>query len=495
MGNKVGYIIQLQDRFSRAAKKINAQMKGIDRNADKAAKTINKKLTKSFKGLGNTAKNALGAVIAAFSIREFISRGAAFQDSIADLASITGSAGEELQFLSNETLRLAKVAKISQVDVGNAFTAIASAKSELLEDPKGLSLVTEQVLLLANAAGISVPEAIQASVGALNQFGQGADQAARFVNIMAAGTKVGASRVRETSAALVDAGFASASAGLSFEQTNAAIQVLAKSELKGARAGVALRNILTIMGSVAKGKFDPSVIGINESLEKFSELNLTNNQLLKIFGRESKDAAGFLIQNVDLFKRWTKEITGTNEAQRQAALRLRTFSAKLRGLGVSINDKVIKTFERLEPVISKQVEQLGKFFDSIDEKRVDAFAESVTGLAKAILLLGKGAGVIAEFSTFAAEIAGTEAARVALAFTDPKLFRAAEQQIKDERELAALERSQGAPATGLSTAPTRSQIDFNLNLRAPERVIDSTKTRTSGKTSGLNVGVNMEAAI
>ena len=40
----------------------------------------------------------------------------------------------------------------------------------------------------------------------------------------------------------------------------------------------------------------------------------------------------------------------------------------------------------------------------------------------------------------------------------------------------------------------QSQTDVNVNLRAPERTIESVKTSTSGKMPGLNVGVNMEAA-
>jgi len=109
MANKTGYIIQLQDRFSRIAKTVNRQMKKIDKNADRAAKTINKKLTGSFSNFKSVARNALTGVLAAFGIREFITRGAAFQDAIADLSSITGEAGENLKFLSDESQRQLKV--------------------------------------------------------------------------------------------------------------------------------------------------------------------------------------------------------------------------------------------------------------------------------------------------------------------------------------------------------------------------------------------------
>jgi len=300
MPNKVSYIIQLKDSFSRNAKAINRQMKGIGKNANKAANTISKKLNKSFKGLGNSAKNAFGAIVAAFTVREFITRGAAFQDAIADLSSITGEAGEQLKFLSDESLRLAKSAAIAQVDVANAFTSIASAKSELLKDPKGLSIVTEQALLLANAAGISVPDAVRASVGALNQFGKGADQAARFVNVIAAGAKVGASQVAETAEALKNSGTVAAQFGLTFEQTNAIIQVFAKSELKAAEAGTALRGTLSKLEKIAGGKLAPSKIGIIKSLEIIEKLGLSNVQISK-FIRHSKIISYIISHRCDNF--------------------------------------------------------------------------------------------------------------------------------------------------------------------------------------------------
>jgi len=50
-------------------------------------------------------------------------------------------------------------------------------------------------------------------------------------------------------------------------------------------------------------------------------------------------------------------------------------------------------------------------------------------------------------------------------------------------------RTESAPV-----APIRSQTDVNVNLRAPEGIIESVKSRTTGKNAGLNMGLNMVAA-
>ncbi len=495
MANKVSYLIQLQDRFSRTAKTISRRMKGIDKDADKAARTINKKLSGSFKNLGKIAKNALGAVVGAFAIREFINRGAAFQDAIADLSAITGEAGEQLKFLSDESLRLAKSAAIAQVDVANAFTAIASAKSELLKDPKGLSIVTEQALLLANAAGISVPDAVRASVGALNQFGKGAEQAARFVNVIAAGAKVGASQVAETAEALKNAGTVAAQFGLTFEQTNAIIQVFAKSELKGAEAGTALRGTLSKLEKIAGGKLAPSKLGIIKSLEIIKKLGLSNTQIIKEFGEENLRSILILRQNVPLIKQWTKELTGTNIAQEQAEKRLSTFNTKLRRLGISLNDKIIKTFIRLEPVLTKQVGRLGAFFDTIDASQIDALGDSLATVVEILGILGTAIklplSLLKGVGTAIGELAGQVAT---LNFSADLGTSFADAFSVGGKFLGVFEREKGGTAQNVGAGTVKSQADVNINLRAPAGVVESVKTTKSGNRSGLNMGVNMEPA-
>ena len=286
MANTVSFIIQLQDRFNRVAAKVDKSMTRLGKNAARVKKKI-ASLGKSFRALGGQAKNALALIATAFGAREFIRVGSGFQDAIADLQSITGTAGVELDFLSDASLRLAKSSKTAQDEVALAFTQIASAKSELLKDPQGLINVTEQVLLLANAAGIDVPSAVKASVGSLNQFNKGADDAARFVNVIAAGSKVGASLVGETAEALKNVGAVASQFNLSFEETNSLIQVLAKNEIKGAEAGTGLRQVLVKLEGFMDGKFAPSVIGIEKSFEAVRDMNLSNIEVTEDFGEEA----------------------------------------------------------------------------------------------------------------------------------------------------------------------------------------------------------------
>jgi len=413
MANSVGWLVNLKDKFSGAAKKVAGSMGVLERQAGKT----NRKVAGMGAGLdklGGQLKGALAFAGVSVGIGSFLQAGAAFQDGMADISAITGAAGKDLAFYQNEILTLSKEFATAQTEVATAVAQIGSAKSELLRDPEGLINVTRQVLTLANAAGVSIPDAIDASVGALNQFNLGADQASRFVNSLAAGSQVGASLVGEMVQALKNAGSVSAQFGLSFEETNATLQVFAKNGIKGSEAGTLLRATLSKLESIRGGRFAPSKIGFIKSLEVIEKLGLSNVQILNEFGAEVLKGILILRSNVPLVKQWTAAVTGTNTAQEQAAVRLATFNAGLRRLGVIITDKVIKTFIRLEPVLTRGAESFGAWLDTVDDKKVEAFADSIKGILQLMEGLAKAGGAVADVMGRVGTAIGETAAKIEL---------------------------------------------------------------------------------
>ena len=59
----------------------------------------------------------------------------------------------------------------------------------------------------------------------MNQFSLGAEQSERTINVLAAGAKVGAASIAQTSEAMVNFGSVAAGANLSVEQAVGAVQV------------------------------------------------------------------------------------------------------------------------------------------------------------------------------------------------------------------------------------------------------------------------------
>lgn len=420
MSFKVSYKFLATDGFTRVAKKIARSVDSVGKKMN----SFNKKMAASFRksrkegeSAASAIKGQFGQMAAAaagfFGAKHFIQTGARFQDAIADLSAITGAGGEQLAKYQEEILGIAKASSIAQDQVAIAFTEIASSKSELLETEGALAAVTEQALLLANAAGIEVTDAIRASVGSLNQFGKGSDQAGRFVNVLAAGAKVGASQVGETAEALKNVGAISASFNTSFETTNALIQGLAKGGLKGAEAGTSLKGVFSRLVTEAEGSLNPSLHGIIGSLEKLKVAGLSSAEMFEFFGADAATAGIILLDNLDTVKKWEKGITGTNIAQEQATIRLGTFNAKMRKLGVTVNDSLIKMFIRLEPTITKMAKGFTKWVDSIDNDEIKAMGDNLAVIADAVGLITKAVGALIDGLKIAGSILGQTAAAIA----------------------------------------------------------------------------------
>lgn len=498
MGNKVSFTFLATNAYSRIAKQVSKSTASVRKNFRGLGKEVKKQNTaigKSTKFLSGKFKALAASAAGFFGAREFLRIGSQFQDSMADLSAITGATGKDFDALRDKTLGMAKASVTSQAEVAEAIKLVASAKPDLLENLDALTATTKQVLLLKNAAGIDLAQAANITAQGLNIFGAEASQAGKFVNILAAGAKLGSSEIAETGEAMLLAGPAARGAGLDFAQLNAAIQTVAKGGIKGSQAGTALN---AIFGRLRRQGIDFKKLGLEGAFEKIRvELDAIKDPTkralaeAKRFGDEHSKVGLAILNNVGLLGQYNKSLRGTNIAQEQADIRLATFSAKMRLMGIVIKDKLIRLFERLEPTITKNVEKFTAFIDTLKTEDIDKFATSLHGVWEVLKLVGDAVKFIASIfkgvgtgiGEFIGQIAtGNFSADIATSFTDAfsvggNLF-------------GLIENAPKMDAGGL-TAGQASRTDINMNIRAPEGAIESVKSTTTGQVSGMNVGMNM----
>lgn len=272
-----------------------------------------------------------------------------FEKSLSDLSAITGSTGKQLEYMSAQARDIGATTSLSASEASEAFKLIASAKPDLLESASALNEVTRAAVTLAEAAGTTLPEAADTLGSSLNQFGADADEASRFINVLAAGSKFGASSVADVSVALKNAGVAASSVKVSFEETNAAIQQLAAVGIKGGEAGTGLRNILLKLESDSNDKLKPSINGLVGSLKNLSELQEDTTQLTKRFGLENVITAQSLITNVSSLDDLIIKLTGTNTALEQSKTRTNNLDGDLKKLASSTEALSLAIGEKLNP--------------------------------------------------------------------------------------------------------------------------------------------------
>jgi TP901 family phage tail tape measure protein len=300
---------------TRDLKRGEEDLKGFAKTGADTEKRVNR----SFQEMAKAAKVAMAAV-SAVAVVEFtraIKVTMEFDAAISNLSAITGAAGEDLEFYRQASKELGVQSTLTATQVAEAFKLIASAKPDLLESAEALKEVTAQAITLSEAAGITVPEAANALGNSLNQFGADASEAGRFINVLAAGAKFGASAITDTTLALKVAGTSAAAAGVSFEEINAQIQALAAVGTKGAEAGTALRNVILRLSQGAD-ETNPEIVGLTTALQTLGEQELSTTELTKLFGLENVNAARALIDAADATETLTQKLTGTDEAFVQA---------------------------------------------------------------------------------------------------------------------------------------------------------------------------------
>jgi len=428
---------------------------------------------------------SMAPLLAAFAgfagVMKFFSLGTGFEDALADLSAITGSTGKDLEFLKEESLRLGKASKSSSEEVATAFKLVASAKSELLDFPDKLSSVTEEVLLLKNATGLDLDQAAISVTESLNLMGAGAEEANRFVNVLAAGSKIGASEVFETSEAIRKSGVAAKLAGVNFEELNSLIQVLAKNGQKGAIAGTGLNTSLLKMEKTGLREIMPSVVGVTTAFQNLKDMNLNAAEQMDLFGLEGIKVGGVLINNAELSAKWVKELTGTTIANDQANVRLATMSSRMRGLGVTIANAVIRTFERLTPVFETVIADMERFFNSISADDVKNFADALKPVLSTMINLAKAAAAVASNPIFKA-VGG--------------LVAASASGLADLGTLATGGSLSAENSASFQNAirRDRSQAEVSLQVSAgPGASIDQVKSSKSANAN-LEIGINNEGA-
>ena len=337
----------------------------------------------------------LGAAAAALGAGNILTKIAndtrAFSSSISELSAITGATGKNLDFLREQSLEIGRSTTLSASQAAEAFKLIASAKPDLLESGAALASVTKEAVKLAEAARVDLASAANTVGTSLNQFGAGAEEAARFVNVLAAGSKLGASSIEDTSLALKNSGAAAAAAGVGFEEANAAIQVLAAGGLKASEAGTGLRNIILKLEADTDQRLRPSVVGLGTALENLAAQNLTVTEVTKKFGVEGVVTASTLLKNADATSILTTALTGTNIATEQAQINFDNLDGDLLALNSSLEGLSIALGSNAEPNMRKLVQALTDFsqkaIEFVNSDRFALYLKTTFDIAQALAIL------------------------------------------------------------------------------------------------------------
>ncbi|MBD5240581.1 MAG: phage tail tape measure protein [Barnesiella sp.] len=313
------------------------------------------------------AKNVAKSLAEGFT--ELSSAGIKLDSQMHDLSAVAGVTGDGLKQIETFARQSAKAFGTDAAVAVEGYKLLLSQLSpELGKYPEALSAMGDCIQTTSKLMGGDGVAAAQVLTTAMNQYGVSMEdpiaasaEMARMMNVMAAAGQAGSAELPAISAALQQCGMAAKAANVSFEETNAAIQVLDKAGKKASEGGVALRNVL---GQLSKGRFvekqareELEKAGINvvalgdnskslkERLEMLKPMLNDSALLSKFFGVENANAARALIQGTDALQGFTDAVTGTNSATEQAAIVMDSYAERQARVNQQFEDFKITIFQ------------------------------------------------------------------------------------------------------------------------------------------------------
>lgn len=290
-----------------------------------------------------------------------------FEKSLSSLRSITGASGEDLAFYADEAERIGQTTTLSASQAVEAFKLIGSAKPELLGSKEALAAVTQEAVILAEAAGIQLPQSAAALTTTLNQFDLAATESSRVINVLAAGSKMGAGDINFLNDSISRFGPSAAAMKISIEQSAAAMEVLAEKGIQSEKAGTGFRNVLVELAN-SSDDLNPQIVGLDKALENLGKQNLTVTELTDKFGKENLTVAQILAGSADRFVELKDSITGTSIAYEQAAINTDNLDGDTKALA--------SAYESLQIGV-------GKFLNSAGRPLIQTLTEIILALKEA----------------------------------------------------------------------------------------------------------------
>lgn len=320
------------------------------------------------------------------SIDELNAPGIALNTSMAELSAITNVTGKSLDAIEVAARKTSKTfGTDASANVESYKLVLSQLDPEIAKNSKAMQLMGDNINILSKQMKGDTVMATNVLTTSMNQFGvstedpiQAAKVMADMMNTMSAAAQAGSAELPQIQSALEQVGMVAKTTGLSFEATNAQIQILDKAGKKGSEGGVALRNVLT---TLSQGRFSShfakegleevgisveylanTSISLTDRLRTLRQIQNDTALMTKVFGKENMAAAIAMINGADTADELTAQITGTNSAVEQADIIMGSFSEKMARKKARWDDLKISIFnatESIQPFISGSLDTIG----------------------------------------------------------------------------------------------------------------------------------------
>ena len=380
MANRtVDVTLRLVDKFTGGIQKSLKSITAMDKNTARIAGDI-QKAGDSIASTGTAITAAVTVPIVGAGVAA-VKTAADFESSMSGVKAIMGEKWDDS--LTEQAKHLGATTAWTAREVGEAMQYTAMAGWDAKQNMEGLN----GILSAASAGGIGLAEATDVMVGALAGFGEGADQAEKYADIMTAtftNTKTDMLGLGESYKYV---GSLAGTLGYDFAEVNTAIGIMGNASIDGSQAGTTLRTALLNMTGDSKevkkamGELGISMTHSDGTMKSFSDVmhdmkkgfsGLTEEGKLfyanQIFGKTATAGMLAVINSTDdAYDSLERSIKGASGAAGEAASgRLDNLNGQLTLLKSAIEGIAIRIGDFILPYLKQFVEWAQKLADKLN---------------------------------------------------------------------------------------------------------------------------------
>ena len=386
------------------------------KDADKATKELSKntsdlsaKLSKGLKKGLSVATKAIAAVAAGIGTVSVatIKIGSDFEAQMSRVQAISGATGSELEALRDQAIQLGADTSFSASEAAQGMENLAAAgftTTEIMDAMPGL-------LDMADASGEDLAASSDIAASTLRGFGLAASDAGHVADVLAENANRTNSSVAETGEAMKYIAPLARAAGISLEETAAAIGIMANAGIQGSQAGTTLRGALSRLSKPTDdmvGVMDELGISFYDSEGKMKSLTdqvgmlrtatagmtdeQRNNALVTLYGQESLSGMLALINEGEgSLAQLTESFETCDGAAQSAAVTMQDnlqgaieqMKGSLETLGIVIYDSVSAPLKDLAQDATEIINELTTAFQ---ERGSQGLIEAGGGIVADIIL-------------------------------------------------------------------------------------------------------------
>lgn len=281
-----------------------------------------------------------------------------FESQMAKVGAIAGVTGDAFEELENKARELGATTRYSATEVAQAMEYMGMAGWDNQQILAGL----ESVLDLATVASMDLGQASDFVTDGLTALGYEAEDAAKFVDILAAASTSSNTSVAQMQRAFTNCAPVAGTLGITMEDLSIALGLMADKGVKGAKAGTAMKNLMANLSAPTE-----------KQLAYIKEFNLQGAQQAIVTG----DLVGGL-------KQFKSALAGLSPQQQNAVITTIAGKEALSGISALLNTTE-EDLTELESAIRNCDGAAGEMADNFDDTVKGALLNLASAIEERVL--------------------------------------------------------------------------------------------------------------